>query len=87
MLCLSSSRPRLSSKTSLPWRSPSIIETRILDIVLKVRRAALNPDARQSKQSGTISGSAIPSGTKRQWGQIPLAQLTRDCHPRIALVC
>jgi hypothetical protein len=69
MLCLSSSRPRLSSKTSLPWRSPSIIETRILDIVLKVRRAALNPDARQSKQSGTISGSAIPPAQNASGGR------------------
>jgi hypothetical protein len=35
MLWFSWSKPRLSRKTNLPWRSPSVIESRIFDIAAK----------------------------------------------------
>ena len=46
MLCLSSSRPRLSRKTSLPWRSPSNIESRTFDMTAKSPTAL--PSERES---------------------------------------
>jgi hypothetical protein len=50
MVWFSSSSPRLSKKTSLPWRSPSIIESRTFDIAgerfEEWKGARADPDAR-----------------------------------------
>jgi hypothetical protein len=83
MLWFSWSRPRLSRKTSLPWRSPSIIESRAFDIMAKgPRRRALTLPTRASQKGNppgdhlvghhgcrlALLASSLPTAGSRSFG-------------------